>query len=368
MPSVRSHADPVFTNVDYSKGPLGEPVESRFTPETKDVYATTSHGYVGGNGDFVSHGSQIKWYKPPTSGTQGIKAAEGYCFGGQSHGPMSEWYENGRQRSKTFFVDGRQHGRATQWHDNGKKAAEMFFVQGHADGKAVKWFANGAVKSEITFDDGVPHGRYAVWDENGSLAVDLLYEHGVVQRCDRNVNTRRAFFDAFGVKDKFFLYNLSTTTDDMRRVLGEPDAIEPCFCGSYSHYWSYRFADGTLKMGVQELTAWALEAHRIILIGGDNFPGPPSLPTFPTEGHTRAEFIKALGTITTAGEPSKGGAIKCPLKKWFATFGVPQEVTVRGSEKSFRWNYDYRCQDATVTFDLQATADPNELLVFFKGK
>lgn len=123
----------------------------------------------------------------------------------QQHGLTRMWYEDGKRRSESLFVDGAPHGIQRSWWPNGQLSGESEYLSGRRIGMKKDWYEDGTKESELTYsEDGKSssaiywhrngkkkaEGKFAgpeldqkvglwkEWDENGKLIVDKYYKDG----------------------------------------------------------------------------------------------------------------------------------------------------------------------------------------------
>lgn len=229
-----------FTNVDYSiepvdlsKGPGGEPIETRTTevtvnsglpegwipanegyfdsngkfvrtqppgesaePQVKNK--VVAEGFVNADGEFVRHGktvvysqdgqlriSEAAYYQGELHGVETEWDAEStYVLRttsfshGQKHGPSIEYYSSGQKRTEMPWRNGKRHGIGRMWHPSGQLFQEGAFVDDHEHGPQTEWFDSGEKCVEVYSNHGVLHGPAREWFKNGQLRNQCQWVNG----------------------------------------------------------------------------------------------------------------------------------------------------------------------------------------------
>ena len=72
------------------------------------------------------------------------------CYqGGEAHGPMVVWREDGRPEGVGFSKNGAPHGGFRSWHPNGQRAAEGSWIDGNAVGELTTWHPTGTRARQV---------------------------------------------------------------------------------------------------------------------------------------------------------------------------------------------------------------------------
>ena len=96
----------------------------------------------------------------------------------QNHGPMVEWYKNGKKKAESFWSNGVLQGKLTTWFENGKVKAEAHWEQGQPSGTWSEWHENGKKSSQAEYKNGLQSGKTYRWDVFGTLVFEATFDKG----------------------------------------------------------------------------------------------------------------------------------------------------------------------------------------------
>lgn len=95
-----------------------------------------------------------------------------YENGRRLFGLSKEWYDNGNQKSETYYVDDEKYGLCKNWYENGNQESETNYVDGKKKGKITTWTPEGEVNKD---------GNYNGVDDDASVFVGFSgYSRGYV--------------------------------------------------------------------------------------------------------------------------------------------------------------------------------------------
>jgi len=113
----------------------------------------------------------------------GNKKKETEYIGDGFHSSSSKsWYENGRIRQKSIYLQNKKEGFFQAWYENGKSYLKKSYKNGKEEGTRTIWYDNGTKMQETQFENGVKHGWRKVWHDNKTPRVVEFYEQGLLNR------------------------------------------------------------------------------------------------------------------------------------------------------------------------------------------
>jgi antitoxin component YwqK of YwqJK toxin-antitoxin module len=80
-----------------------------------------------------------------------------------------QFYESGKNRSKSNFKQGRRDGLFTEWYESGHRKFVENYKEGHLDGFSTDWYESGQKQGERNYKDGKKDGLWTEWYENGKI-------------------------------------------------------------------------------------------------------------------------------------------------------------------------------------------------------
>jgi antitoxin component YwqK of YwqJK toxin-antitoxin module len=157
--------------------------------------------------DGVPNGEIKSWY------SKDVKQAEGFLENGQrtgiwklyyesgklkkqtaylnnvENGEEIFWSENGTIQKKDSYINGKLNGKYEWYYDNGQKKQEGYFVDGKEDSTWSEWYENGKPKMLGHFTNFEKNGSWTWWDENGNITTTKSYENGLLKVGSDNFDT-----------------------------------------------------------------------------------------------------------------------------------------------------------------------------------
>lgn len=83
------------------------------------------------------------------------------------------YYDDGKIRFESDFIDGLPHGTQRHWHSNGQLAMVIIFDHGAMDGVTQQWNEQGKFLGSCKMEMGT--GIYRMWYPNGQLMIETSY-------------------------------------------------------------------------------------------------------------------------------------------------------------------------------------------------
>jgi antitoxin component YwqK of YwqJK toxin-antitoxin module len=155
----------------------------------------------------VPNGEIKSWYN------KDVKQAEGFVENGQRIGIWKLYYENGKLKKQSVYlnnvengeeifwsesgkiqkkgsyINGKLNGKYEWFYDNGQKKQEGYFVDGKEDSTWSDWYENGKPKMVGHFTNFEKNGTWTWWDEKGNITTTKNYENGLVKVTNDNFDT-----------------------------------------------------------------------------------------------------------------------------------------------------------------------------------
>ncbi len=94
------------------------------------------------------------------------------------HGPVREWYVNGKPALDGHFTRGEPSGVWTRWRPNGSLESRVHWSGGEFEGPATWWYASGARRLEGRNRRGRKDGLWTRWREDGTKQSTCHWENG----------------------------------------------------------------------------------------------------------------------------------------------------------------------------------------------
>lgn len=91
----------------------------------------------------------------------------GFFKDGRPHGPFSEYFTDGQEKSRVYFTDGLPDGPFFQWFWGGGLHSSGMLNKGSCTGHLQSWYPNGLRQEQSEYIDGFPV-VIAQWHSNGS--------------------------------------------------------------------------------------------------------------------------------------------------------------------------------------------------------
>ena len=140
------------------------------------------------------------------------KKSDGYLLKGKKDGLWSEWYENGRIKSKENYSDGIADGVWKQWYLNRQLRLKASFKEGKAHGLHEEWYSNGQKKEEGTYYYNEFDGNWIKWYPEGNKEAEGKYvrnkEEGRHIFWFTNGNKKKALEKIVDTGFKYFIKNI----------------------------------------------------------------------------------------------------------------------------------------------------------------
>jgi len=128
--------------------------------------------------DGVAHGKGIDYY------LSGEVSEESDFERGQLHGASKLYRRNGLLWIETTYCHGRLNGVLRSYHDNGNPETEAEYTDDKLDGSYVKYDKYGCLQEKGTFKRGEKEGNYIIYHENGQPARIERYVEGKLVHCE----------------------------------------------------------------------------------------------------------------------------------------------------------------------------------------
>ena len=84
-------------------------------------------------------------------------------------GKQEEFYENGKLKSESNYLQGSKNGLQTQWYENGTVAVQSNFQKGERHGDETRYFPSGKVQLKSNYQQGKLDGDQLQYDESGNI-------------------------------------------------------------------------------------------------------------------------------------------------------------------------------------------------------
>lgn len=98
-----------------------------------------------------------------------------YFSKGQKIDSCCSWWENGLQRSSSFFFHDEYEGELKEWNADGQLSKEMHYHAGHEEGSQKAWYDNGKIKSNYVIRSGRRYGLLGT--KNCNNVSDSLFKN-----------------------------------------------------------------------------------------------------------------------------------------------------------------------------------------------
>jgi len=96
------------------------------------------------------------------------------------NGKKTEWYANGKIKSKKHYVNGKKHGLWTYWFSNGNKSIESSYENNKKDGKWKYYYLNGKERKLIYYKNNLKNGKTIIWYNNGNKEKEFYYSNDIL--------------------------------------------------------------------------------------------------------------------------------------------------------------------------------------------
>ena len=108
---------------------------------------------------------------------------------GKKQGLEIFWYESGRIKIQTSYVNDKEDGVWNQWYENGQMKLEAHYKGGREHGSFKQWYENGQQRAQSHFINGKKQGAEYAWDKDGKVTSKLMYKDGQVIIQPANTNS-----------------------------------------------------------------------------------------------------------------------------------------------------------------------------------
>jgi len=88
---------------------------------------------------------------------------------------IKSYYNNGKLKSETPYVNKKVEGAVTAYHENGKVLGIQMYVNGKKEGKMALYYENGNIEEIGNYENAVLSGPYKMYYETGELRSTLTY-------------------------------------------------------------------------------------------------------------------------------------------------------------------------------------------------
>jgi antitoxin component YwqK of YwqJK toxin-antitoxin module len=122
-----------------------------------------------------------------------------YCLDrkGEPDGPWIERWANGRKRRQARLQGGQYHGLVRTWYEEGQPETAAHWRRDRLHGRTIAWYASGQKREEGDYEHGNRVGAWDLLNENGKLVARV--EHDPVRRMEGTT-----LFDALGQRVRYF--------------------------------------------------------------------------------------------------------------------------------------------------------------------
>jgi len=122
---------------------------------------------------WINHGKNTEWYE------NGKVKDQSFYVDDEIDGVSTGWYESGQKLDETNTKNGLNHGKWTSWYEDGQKCNESTYINGSREGKWTHWMIDGQIDSEDFFKDDKLEGRCRTWYKNGQIDLDVNWKNGM---------------------------------------------------------------------------------------------------------------------------------------------------------------------------------------------
>lgn len=98
---------------------------------------------------------------------------------GKLNGLSTEYYTNGKIKSKSNWTNDVLNGAYELFDENGILTERKIYVNGKKEGKLIGYYSSGKINYQITFTNDLENGKYFFYDENGSITTEETYINGI---------------------------------------------------------------------------------------------------------------------------------------------------------------------------------------------
>jgi len=106
----------------------------------------------------------------------GVLASEGkFTEKKERDGEWNFYFDNGKQKEKSFFKAGKMDGKVQTWHTNGQPYLVYEMVNGLQEGVEKNYFYNGKLRNESNFTKGKKNGKETSYNYKGYKISEAVY-------------------------------------------------------------------------------------------------------------------------------------------------------------------------------------------------
>ena len=164
--------------------------------------------YLWEDGKFTGYGPCSKLDLGEYSGVwkvfhpNGVLSSEGkFTEKQEREGEWNYYFDNGRQKEKSFFKAGELEGKIQTWHTNGQPSMVYEIINGLQEGVEKNYFYNGKVRTESIYSKGKKNGKETGYNYKGYKTSESFYKD------DELNGPTISFFEDGKIKDSLFYQN-----------------------------------------------------------------------------------------------------------------------------------------------------------------
>lgn len=138
-------------------------------------------------------------------------------------GPKETYYDNGKLKSKEFYIKNRKAGIWQFFYESGKLKTEIFFAPGSRsdEGMTKTYDEDGVIISEGKIENDNMVGNWIYYDENGKKVYTFDYTDGIIISYDENGKAIMQLSESAVAAE---LYKIQS---DLKKRTIEENGIEP---------------------------------------------------------------------------------------------------------------------------------------------
>lgn len=211
--------------------------------------------YIWDDGKFTGYGPCSNLDISKYSGTwklfhaNGVLASEGSFSDRQKReGEWTYYFDNGKQKEKSFLKDGEIEGKVQTWHTNGQPSMVYEMKKGLQEGIEKNYFFNGKLRSEGTYSNGKKNGKETGFNYKGYKITEATYTN------DELNGPAISFYENGRLKDSMF-YKAGLPEGVFEKYNPDGAVIETgSFLKGQRHgEWTLRYNDGVVSEKTQYL-------------------------------------------------------------------------------------------------------------------
>ena len=136
-----------------------------------------------------------------------------YCTDDKGHpitGKIALKYEDGRTKSLENLKNGYRNGLQTEFAEDGKLISRTYYNMGVPNGQYKLYHKNRQLKIFANNKEGVLHGTSEIYDDEGNLIGKITYNKGRVKNgyCRQNAKSKKnklTFFEIQNLPDNYLI-------------------------------------------------------------------------------------------------------------------------------------------------------------------